>query len=134
MKTLAEIKEMSFVPHHECGICGTMIGWNISPDMPNPYFDSSCDCGCGGGHYSTWEEVFKWFNSVIEEESEEAVQTAWNKEIEPCVIARPYNPNEVVETTIACQTCGKALSIQRGVFPICDDCLIALRNIIKERK
>ena len=33
-----------------------------------------------GGHFDTWEDVFKWYNTVFEKETEEAVQAAWNKE------------------------------------------------------
>ena len=80
MKTLAELKKMIFVPHHDCGCCGAMVGWHVSPDMHEPYFDPSCDCGCSDGYYGTYEEVFKWYNTVFEEECEEAVQTAWEKE------------------------------------------------------
>ena len=79
MKTLAELKEMSFIPHHDCSLCGSMVGWYTS-DSLKPYFDSSCDCGCSDGHFDTWEDVFKWYNTVFEKETEEAVQEAWNKE------------------------------------------------------
>lgn len=78
MKTIAELKEMHFIPHHDCACCGEMVGWYANE--PNPYFDSSCGCGSGGGHYDTWEDVFKWYNTVFEKETEEAVQAAWNKE------------------------------------------------------
>lgn len=78
MKTLAELKEMSFIPHHDCSCCGVFVGWHVNEH--NPWFDPTCDCGSGGGHYDTWEEVFKWYNSVFEKETEEAVQVAWNKE------------------------------------------------------
>ena len=80
MKTLAELKKMSFIPHHDCSICGAFIGWY--PQEPNPFFDPSCDCGSGGGHFETWETVFKWYNNVFEKESEEAVQAAWNMEVD----------------------------------------------------
>lgn len=80
MKTLAELKEMSFIPHHDCSLCRSMVGWVVSKDALKPYFDPSCDCGSSGGHYDTWEDVFKWYNTVFEKESEEAVQEAWNKE------------------------------------------------------
>lgn len=80
MKTLAELKEMSFIPHHNCSLCGSIVGWVVSKDALKPYFDPSCDCGGSGGHYDTWEDVFKWYNKVSEKESEEAVQAAWNKE------------------------------------------------------
>ncbi len=80
MKTLAELKEMSFIPHHNCSLCGSIVGWVVSKDALKPYFDPSCDCGGSEGHYDTWEKVFKWYNTVSEKETEEAVQAAWNKE------------------------------------------------------
>lgn len=80
MKTLEELKKMRFVPHHDCGCCGAMVWWNVSPYMHAPYFDPSCDCGCSDGHYGTWEEVFKWYNAVFDGECKEAVQTSWEKE------------------------------------------------------
>lgn len=87
MKTLAELKKMSFIPHHDCACCGSMVGWY--PNGQRPYFDPSCDCGCSGGHYDTWEYVFKWYNEVFENESEVAVLEAWQKEtiaIEPNIV------------------------------------------------
>lgn len=45
----------------------------------------------------------------------------------------PYDEKRVI-TGIACQTCGTTMSLHRGRFPICDDCLNVLREIIKERK
>lgn len=80
MKTLAELKEMSFIPHHDCSLCRSMVGWVVPKDALKPYFDPSCDCGGSEGHYDTWEYVFKWYNTVFEKETEEAVQAAWNKE------------------------------------------------------
>lgn len=79
MKTLAELKKMTFIPHHNCAICGIMIGWYV--DETKPFFDPSCDCGSGAGQYDTWESAFKWYNTVFEKESNEAVQAAWNMEV-----------------------------------------------------
>jgi ribosomal protein S14 len=45
----------------------------------------------------------------------------------------PYDEKRVI-SRIACQTCGTAMSLYRGRFPICDDFLKVLREIIKERK
>ena len=45
----------------------------------------------------------------------------------------PYDETGVI-TGIACQTCGTTMSLHRGRFPICDDCLKDLREIIKERR
>lgn len=80
MKTLAELKQMPFIPHHDCALCGEMVGWY--PQEPNPLFDPSCDCGSGCGYFETLESVFKWYNTVFEKESVDAVQLAWNKEVE----------------------------------------------------
>lgn len=78
MKTLAELKQMNFIPHHDCGFCGSMVGWY--PQEPDPWFEPSCDCGSSGGYYDTWEDVFKWYNTVFEKESDESVRAAWEKE------------------------------------------------------
>ena len=45
----------------------------------------------------------------------------------------PYDEKRVI-AGIVCQTCGTTMSLYRGRFPICDDCLKVLREIIKERK
>ena len=80
MKTLAELKNMTFIPHHDCGVCRAMVGWEVAQNKPNPYFNPSCYCGCSEGYYDTWRTVFEWYNSVFEKESNEAVQAAWNME------------------------------------------------------
>lgn len=82
MKTLAELKQMNFIPHHECACCGVFVGYYVNE--PNPWFDPSCDCCSGGGHYDTWEKVFKWYNQVFEKESEQAVNAAWESAKAPC--------------------------------------------------
>lgn len=35
---------------------------------------------------------------------------------------------------IQCVTCENTMDLRRGAFPICDDCLNVIREIIKERK
>ena len=80
MKTLAELKEMTFIPHHDCELCKTMVGWYVQSKSGNPYFDPSCDCGRSPGHYETWGQVFMWYNMVFEKESEKDVIEAWEKE------------------------------------------------------
>ena len=45
----------------------------------------------------------------------------------------PYDETSVIYG-IECQTCGTTMSLYRGQFPICDDCLKVLREIIKERR
>lgn len=90
MKTLAELKQMPFIPHHDCGVCGETVGWEVVPNTPNPHFNPSCSCGCSGGHYDTWEKVFYWYNTVFEKESVKAVEAAWKMECVVMVDARDY--------------------------------------------
>lgn len=45
----------------------------------------------------------------------------------------PYDEKRVI-AGIVCQICGNSMDLLRGRFPICDDCLNVLREIIKERK
>ena len=45
----------------------------------------------------------------------------------------PYDEKRL-HVGIECQTCGNMMSLHRGRFPICDDCLKVLREIINERR
>ena len=142
MKTLAELREMHFIPHHDCGVCGAFVGWYANE--PHPYFDPSCDCGSSDGHNDTWENVFRWYNTVFEKESEDAVQKAWEDEKDDrrrdkCGEVVTISQNEIQDFVsgcgIACATCKSMMSLSRGrMFSICDDCLKDLREIIKERR
>ena len=96
MKTLAELKQMSFIPHHECGVCASWVGWEVALNKPNPYFNPSCVCGCSEGHYDTWRKVFDWYNTVFEKESNLAVQAAWNMEV--AVMADNRDPGFAIST------------------------------------
>ena len=49
------------------------------------------------------------------------------------IVTFPYDKTGVI-TGIACQTCGTTMGLHRGRFPICDDCLKVLREIIKDRR
>ncbi len=77
MKTLDELKQMNFIPHHECGCCGSMVGWYVCDGAV--LFDASCDCGSSLSRRDTWENAFKWYNTAFEHESEEAVNTEWKR-------------------------------------------------------
>jgi len=77
MKTLDELKQMNFIPHHECGCCGSMVGWYVCDG--EVLFDASCDCGSSLSRRDTWENAFKWYNTAFERESEEAVNAKWEQ-------------------------------------------------------
>ena len=64
IKELCIKNGVTYLPHHDCEICGSSVGWYLLGRWP-PYevaFDSSC--GCGFGHSDarpdTWENVAKW--------------------------------------------------------------------------
>lgn len=97
MKTLAELKQMSFIPHHECGVCASMVGWEVDPNTQEPYFNPSCVCGCSGGYYDTWRKVFDWYNTVFEKESVKAVEAAWCMECDEVADAKDRDYTNFVE-------------------------------------
>lgn len=66
--TTTELKEtcfnkgISFIPHHECGVCGQPTGWYLFERWP-PYevaYSSACGCGDSGARRSSWQEILDW--------------------------------------------------------------------------
>ena len=69
--TLEEVKAAirtkygtGFIPHHECGICNSMVGYYQQDDKYTLWFDPSCDCsfGGGGGRYTDFSEIVEFIN------------------------------------------------------------------------
>ena len=61
-------KNIRFIPHHDCALCGRLVGYVISFDDYNEvYFDPSCNCGCSRGFNTTWDDVFGW---IIDDKGE----------------------------------------------------------------
>lgn len=55
-------KGISFIPHHECGVCGQPTGWYLFERWP-PYevaYSSACGCGDSGARRSSWQEILDW--------------------------------------------------------------------------
>ena len=62
LKETCRKKGISFIPHHECGICGQSTGWYLFERWP-PYevaYSSACGCGDRGVCCSTWQDVLAW--------------------------------------------------------------------------
>lgn len=62
LKELCRANGVSFIPHHECGICGQSTGWYLFKRWP-PYevaYSSSCGCGDSDARQSSWQEVLEW--------------------------------------------------------------------------
>lgn len=57
---------MGFIPHHECGICEATVGYYQNSDT-DLWFDSSCDCGGGGGHCATFQDLANFINMQTNE-------------------------------------------------------------------
>lgn len=53
------LSKTNFLKHHECGVCGSPVGYLISDG--DILFDSSCDCSSFRGNYrlENWDEVDK---------------------------------------------------------------------------
>ena len=56
-------KQVTFIPHHDCAICGEYTGWYLLGRWP-PYEVAYCpNCGCSCGSYAhpdTWESIAAW--------------------------------------------------------------------------
>lgn len=58
---------ISFVNHHECGLCGVMVRYLIEGDRL--YFDPSCDCCRGNGpELHSWDRAAERINMQSREE------------------------------------------------------------------
>lgn len=42
--TFAELEAAGFVKHHDCGACGSPVGYLIHPEFAAAVFDSGCGC------------------------------------------------------------------------------------------
>ena len=55
-------KGISFIPHHECGVCGHSTGWYLFERWP-PYevaYSPACGCGNSVAYCSSWQEILDW--------------------------------------------------------------------------
>lgn len=62
LKETCRKKGISFIPHHECGLCGQPTGWYLFERWP-PYevaYSSACGCCDSEARRSTWQEVLDW--------------------------------------------------------------------------
>lgn len=65
IKDLCQKKGITFIPHHECGLCGESTGWYLFWRWP-PYevaYSNVCGCSYGSGsaaHQDTWESIADW--------------------------------------------------------------------------
>lgn len=59
---------VSFLPIHDCSICGTFVGYYFFRYPPyEVVFDSSCSCGCSHPHPSSFEDVAGHINMQTNE-------------------------------------------------------------------
>jgi len=62
LKETCRVKGISFIPHHECGVCRQPTGWYLFERWP-PYevaYSSDCGCGDSGARRSSWQEIIYW--------------------------------------------------------------------------
>lgn len=68
MKTAEDFKKQikiinkSFWLHHNCSICGVMVGYVFVKD--EVFYDSGCDCGYNPNSVTprTWDEIAEYYN------------------------------------------------------------------------
>lgn len=56
----------TWIDHHECGICGVMVGYRIAGTRL--YFDSSCGCADSSQQPRSWQDAADWINMQSSDE------------------------------------------------------------------
>lgn len=68
VKTAVLAANLTRISHHECGICGVMVGYEVRGE--ELYFDSGCDCSGGSNlRHCDWEDAAHWINMQSNEEA-----------------------------------------------------------------
>ena len=63
IKEYCKRKNIHFIPHHPCSICGVAVGWNIYNEENQVYFCTTCDCSNYYREYpDTWDRIAEWVN------------------------------------------------------------------------
>lgn len=65
VKKIIQENEVSFVPNHDCSLCGVTVGYHINDiEQELIWFRSACGCGVGGegGHWSSFSDIADWYN------------------------------------------------------------------------
>lgn len=68
-KNLVITKNIRFIPHHSCGICGCYVGYYLHIKPGNEVtadFDGTCDCGGSPGRPVPLEDAAKCFENLPE--------------------------------------------------------------------
>lgn len=63
IKELCREKNITFIPHHDCALCGEYTGWYLFGRWPPYEVAYSSACGCcdfGNAHSDTWESIADW--------------------------------------------------------------------------
>lgn len=53
-------KDITWIPHHRCGVCDAPVGYIVSHG--EIYYDSSCDCAQSHPRPSSWDDLASWIN------------------------------------------------------------------------
>ena len=70
-KNLVVTKNIRFIPHHPCGICGCWVGYyiNVTPDKNvTAEYGSACDCGWSPDRRVPLDDAARWFEGLSDYE------------------------------------------------------------------
>lgn len=68
----------SFIPLRECGICHGGVGYHVQPDG-RLWFDSGCECACGGGgYYCGYERLADIVNEQMSVEARNSLRAKFH--------------------------------------------------------
>ena len=74
LKKICQERHITFIPHHECAICGEYVGWYLFYRWPPFEVAFSSSCGCSPYSYAKrdeWESILNWITDQNGELREE---------------------------------------------------------------
>lgn len=72
---------ITYVPHHECGGCGSMVSYQVYQGQL--FFDPSCDCTRDGGpEPRTWDSAAGWINMQSNAEARASIMKRFGFTVE----------------------------------------------------
>jgi len=60
IKALADAKKATWLPNHDCGLCGVAVGYVL--DSVGVYYKSACDCGFSPLRPSSYADIAHWLS------------------------------------------------------------------------
>jgi hypothetical protein len=75
-------KDIWYVDHHDCSICGEWTRYLIDSEINAVYYDSSCGCSSSCPTPRSWDEVAEFVNMQSQSEIKKEIALRFGIELE----------------------------------------------------